>query len=272
MDRRRFLTLLGLGTAGTAGTGLARRGPGTDGEAPRSRADPLVPTSTGEQRIIWSVDTDAPLVALTFDDGPDPAFTPRILEVLDRHRVSATFFSLGFNAMQHPGLMREVVDAGHEVGSHGWKHLNLAEASPQETRREIEFGTQMVEENAEVQVRVFRPPYGRFNEVAVRLLAQRPVDMFVWSVTRGGLAWTKPEQIASHIKSNTSAGDIVDLHDGIGRGTFQRDRAFARQLTQRRSVEIDALPQILEEAERSGLRFTTVSELVAKARPPENTA
>lgn len=265
------MTLIGLGTAGTAGSGVVWRGREADAPAPR-QAPKLVATSTGQQRIFWSVDTDAPAVALTFDDGPDPAFTPRILEILESYGVSATFFSLGYNAMQYPQLMREVVAAGHEVGSHGWKHLNLAEASPSETRREVEFGTRMVEDNAEVPIKVFRPAYGRFNDIAVRLLAQRPIDMYVWSVTRGGLAWQSPEEIASHIKRETSRGDIIDLHDGIGRGTFQREKEFARKLIQRRGVEIDALPRVLEDAGEAGLHFTTVSKLVAKARPPRNHA
>lgn len=270
MDRRKFLTLIGLGTAGTAGTGLAWRV--RDDASSAADVPDLVPTARGDQRIIWSVKTDARAVALTFDDGPDPAFTPRILEVLDDYGVEATFFALGHNARQHSGLLRDVVAAGHEIGSHGWTHLNLAKASPEETEREIDYGTGLVEENAEVPVRVFRPPYGRFNEAAIRLLAERPIDMFVWSVTRGALATIEPEDVAAHIKGEAGPGDIIDLHDGIGRGTFQPDRDFARQLTQRRSVEIEALPRILEDAAEAGLRFTTVSKLVAKARPPQPNA
>lgn len=271
MDRRRFLTLVGLGAAGTAGSGAALRAR-TQQPAPRSGVQELVATSTGHQRIIWSVDTDSPNVALTFDDGPDPDFTPRILDVLDEHRVKATFFSLGFNAQRHPELLREVVAAGHEVGSHGWRHLNLAEISPAETRREIEHGTGLVEEQAQIPVTVFRPPYGRFNETAVRLLAHRRQDMFVWSVTRGGLAWTQPDQVAAHIKNTTKRGDIIDLHDGIGRGTFHRERHFSKRLVERRRVEVQALPRILEDAREARFRFTTASELAAKARPPQRNA
>lgn len=268
MDRRKFLTLCGLGAAGTAGSGAALRAR-TQQPAPRSPVQELVATSTGHQRIIWSVDTDSPSVALTFDDGPDPDFTPRILDVLEEHGVRATFFSLGLNAQRHPELLREVVAAGHEVGSHGWRHLNLAELSPAETRREIEHGTGLVEEQAEIPVSVFRPPYGRFNETAVRLLAQRRQDMFVWSVTRGGLTWSEPDQVAAHIQSETQRGDIIDLHDGIGRGTFHRERDYAMRLVERRRVELQALPRILENAREAGLRLTTASELAAKTRPPQ---
>lgn len=269
MERRKFLALIGLGAAGTAGSGAVWRA-GTSESSPPPGVEKLVGTSTGHQRIVWSVETASPTVALTFDDGPDPDFTPQILDVLDDYGVKATFFSLGYNAQRHPELLREVVAAGHEVGSHGWRHLNLAETSPAETRIEIERGTDLVEEHAQVPVRVFRPPYGRFNEIAVRLLAERRQDMFVWSVTRGGLTWTEPHEVAAHIKRETAPGDIVDLHDGIGRGTFQREREFAKRLVQRRNVEIQALPQILEDAAESGLIFTTASKLAAKARPPRS--
>lgn len=266
MDRRKFLALIGAGAAGSAGTALTRRrdeGRGT-GEGPPPQE--LEAASTGQQRITWSVETAARIAALTFDDGPDPAFTPRILEILDSHRVTATFFALGYNAARHPGLLQEVVAAGHEIGSHGWRHLSLVGASPEEARREIEHGTRLVEDHAGVAVRSFRPPYGRFDEITLRILAQQPQDMYVWSVTRGPLAWKDPARIAAHLKQEVRPGDIVDLHDGIGRGTFDRTAAFAQKLVRRRSVEVDALPRVLEEAAESGLRFTTVSELVRKAR------
>lgn len=269
MDRRRFLTLLGFGAAGSAGSGLAWRGRDGSHREPEPESEKLVGTSRGEHRIVWSVDTDSSLTALTFDDGPDPDFTPRILEVLDAYSVNATFFALGHNAAQHPRLLREVVSAGHEVGSHGWKHLNLSQTSPAETRREILQGTELVEDHGEVPVRVFRPPYGRFNEIAVRLLAERRQDMYVWSVTRGELTWQEPWRVARHVIEQAQPGDIVDLHDGIGRGTFQRHEEFAQKLIRRRKVEVDALPRILESAGEAGMQFTTVSELMAEARPPE---
>lgn len=267
MDRRRFLSLIGLGAAGSTGSAIAWRT--RQSQDVVGSGQERIATSTGQHRIVWSVDTDAPLAGLTFDDGPDPAFTPRILDILDAYSVTATFFALGHNAARHPRLLREVVAAGHEVGSHGWRHLNLAETTPEETRREIVHGTELVEEHAEVPVRMFRPPYGHFSETAVRVLAERREDMCVWSVTRGRLAWQRPSQIASHVARETRRGDIVDLHDGIGRGTFQRDSDFAQQLVARRSVEIAALPRIVEQVRDAGVRFTTVSEVMSQARPPQ---
>jgi peptidoglycan/xylan/chitin deacetylase (PgdA/CDA1 family) len=272
MRRRRFLALLGVGALGGAtGTRLAW----SDGsrEVPNEArhvldADVENPLG-GMQRIIWSVNTKAPVAALTFDDGPDPEFTPRILSLLDRFEVTATFMVMGHNAVQHAGLLREIVAAGHQIGAHGWRHMNLAGASAAETRTEVEFGTRMIEERAGVPVRVFRPPYGRFNDAAIRLLALRRSDLVVWSVTRGKLAWQDADQVASHVVGSVDPGDIVDLHDGIGRGTFNPGTEFAKRLRRRRTVEVEALPRILEELRARGLRLETVSGLVAAGQPSD---
>jgi peptidoglycan-N-acetylglucosamine deacetylase len=272
LRRRRFLGLLGAGVLGTAvGTGLAHSG-GTSEDADRERDaarddidEEVARPTRGEQRIIWSVETESPVAALTFDDGPDPEFTPRILDILDRYGVKATFMMMGYNADVHPELVREVVAAGHEVGSHGWRHFNLAETTYAETRREIESGIRLVEERAGAQVRVFRPPYGRFGEAAVRLLGVKGFDLVLWSVTRGRLAWRAPEKVASHVVGALGPGHIVDLHDGIGRGTFNRGARFAERLRQRRHVEVAALPQILEGAAGRGAHFVTISDLIAQS-------
>src|SRR5690606_12623480 len=114
---------------------------------------------------------------------------PRILEVLDRHGIRATFMAMGFAAQRYPSLVGEIVAAGHEIGHHGWRHLNLAKVSPATTRKEIEFGAEAVEEAAGVPVRLFRPPRGRLSESAVRLLAGLHHDIILWSVTRGRKRW-----------------------------------------------------------------------------------
>jgi len=273
MNRRRFLTYLGIGAAGTAaGTEVTRmrRPQGTPPHEETHRPPPReAPNATwrGSERIVWSVDTDEPIASLSFDDGPDPEFTPRILELLDRFGVKATFMVMGYNAVRNPGLLREVVDAGHEVGGHGWSHLNLTETSLAETRHEIEHGNEVIEERTGVPVRVFRPPYGRFGQEAVRVLARSRPDMIVWSVTRGPLSWRDPRHISSHVLGTMGPGDIVDLHDGIGRGTFAPRSAPAQRIRRRREDEVQALDRILEGSQERGLRLVTISDLLAAWRP-----
>lgn len=272
MDRRAFIALVGGGVLGGAASRLASGG---DDEAPIDEApiegQVAIPTS-GLQRIIWRVDTNAPVLALTFDDGPDPEFTPGILELLDRHGVKATFFAMGYNATEHASLLREVVAAGHEIGSHGWAHLNLTRISAPETYEEIETGKKAVEDIVQVPVKLFRPPYGRFDEAAVRFLASKRDDMIVWSLTRGELGWTDPEQIAAHVARMAAPGEILMLHDGIGRATFDREAERSIRVHARREVEQRALPEILARVQDKGMKPVTVSRLISKATADDTTA
>lgn len=266
MERRRFLTLTGLGALGSlAGTRFATaRRENEEEELVQAEVDP---PSSGLQRVVWSVDTDEPVASLTFDDGPDPAYTPRILEILDRYDVKATFMVMGFNAVKHPRLLKDVIDAGHEIGGHGWKHLNLTEASVEDTRLEIEYGTKVIEDVAGTPLRIFRPPYGRFSEEAVKFLGHAGQDLIVWSVTRGDLGWKDPRRIASHVAREVQPGGIVDLHDGLGRGTFYPDAEFTERIRERRKTEVDALPRMIREMRDKGLRLGTVSDVLAAWRP-----
>jgi len=273
MNRRRFLAYLGIGAAGAAaGTELvpaqgARDTPRQSAAGGLPTEEASNPTWRGSERIVWSVDTDEPIASVSFDDGPDPEFTPRILAILERFQVKATFMVMGYNSVRNPGLLQEILDAGHEVGGHGWSHRNLAETSQDETRYEIEHGNQVIEDLTGVPVRVFRPPYGRFGEEAVRVLARSRPDLIVWSVTRGLLSWRDPRYISSHVLGALGPGDIVDLHDGIGRGTFAPRGAPARRIRRRRGDEVRALPSILEGAQERGLRLVTISDLMAAWRP-----
>lgn len=269
MDRRRFLGLFGVGAvSGIAGARFTRQT--SDPEAPEE--EHVDPPTSGLQRVVWSVDTDEPVAALTFDDGPDPAYTPRILEILDRYDVKASFMVMGYNAVTHPGVLRDMIDAGHEIGGHGWKHLNLTEASVSETQREIEHGTRMVEEAAGMPIKLFRPPYGRFSEAALKFLGHNRQDLVIWSVTRGDLGWRDPRRVAAHVAESIEPGGIIDLHDGLGRGTFNPDAEFTERIRQRRETEIEALPRMIEAIRDEGLKLRTVSDMLAVWRPPDTNA
>ena len=219
----------------------------------------------GGQRVVWSVATDRPIAALTFDDGPHPELTPRTLELLARHGAPASFFMMGHCAETYPDLAAEVVAAGHDVGNHSWRHLNLAHASAEDTRREIEVGAAKVEAATGVAVRMFRPPRGRLNEAALRVLAPLRQDIVLWSVTRGALAENDPGRIASYVVERVGAGDIIDFHDGIGRWTFEPRQPRAQELLERRRAELDALPAILDGIAANGIQLVRLSELL----PPQ---
>ena len=100
---------------------------------------------SGTQRLIWSIPTDEKVMSLTFDDGPDPEFTPSVLAVLDRLDVKANFNIMGYNAELHDGLLAEVTRAGHELGNHTLTHKDLAFQTRDGTRRELESAKAVID-------------------------------------------------------------------------------------------------------------------------------
>jgi peptidoglycan/xylan/chitin deacetylase (PgdA/CDA1 family) len=263
MKRRAFL---GGGVAAMAGLAggpalLDRRGERQVRELSASAA-PASGRRLGQQRLIWSVSTVEPLAALTFDDGPDPELTPRILEVLAEHGVQATFNVMGWNALRHPDLVRAVVAAGHELGNHTWTHQDLAFQSTLQTRRQLERGREAIERTAGVRPRFFRPPRGNLTGSAIEAAAELGYDVLLWSVTRGGAGVGTPASVADHLARTVAPGDVVALHDGIGRGIFHPRGPGAHELRARRLVEIQALPAALERVLSRGLRLGTVSALL----------
>jgi peptidoglycan-N-acetylglucosamine deacetylase len=188
VDRRRFLGGAIVGVAGLATGGTALEA-GQLGRAARERGDSALPDGPGRdlgwRRLIWSVPTSAPLVALTFDDGPDLEFTPRILALLRRYDVRATFNVMGYNAVRHRDLIQALTDTGHELGNHTWSHEDLAFQSAAATSRQLERGLAAIERTAGVRPRFFRPPRGELTGAAVQAAARLGHDVLLWSVTRG---------------------------------------------------------------------------------------
>lgn len=225
----------------------------------------LVPHK-GSHRVLWSVDTIEPRAALTFDDGPDPEFTPRILEILADHDVRATFMMMGYNVAQHADLARQVVAAGHEVGNHTWTHLNLLREPDHSQYEEILRAHETIEDVTGQVCSLFRPPRGQLTGASLRQAALLDCDTVLWSVDRGAPAVSTAEAVADFVEVHFGAGDIIDLHDGLGRGTFHPDADFAETSRQRREVEIEALPRILTDAAERGLQVGRVADVLAVER------
>ena len=153
-------------------------------------------------------------IALTYDDGPDPASTPSFLAMLARHRVSATFFVLGEFLAQNASLVAEMSAAGHELAVHGWNHECLAWKPPRRLTDQLRRTRHTVEDVTGVPVRWFRPPYGVITGRG--LLAARRVGLspVLWSAC--GRDWSRratPESIASRVLGSVEVGGTVLLHD-----------------------------------------------------------
>lgn len=220
----------------------------------------------GIQSIIWSVPVSTTAFSLTFDDGPDPDFTPKVLEALAEYDVLATFNVMGWNALHHGDLLSEVIAAGHEIANHSWSHLDAADTTTAVLEREVLYGKQVIEEASGQTLTFFRPPRGNITGAQLRFAARAGEQVLVWSFN-GGLPGTPSvTELRNRSVGGIEAGDIVLLHDGIGRGTFQRDSSSARDLIAARHREIKALPGVIEGVLRRGLRPMTVSQLLAEPR------
>jgi peptidoglycan/xylan/chitin deacetylase (PgdA/CDA1 family) len=187
-----------------AGLAVAHAGPGVTALGPVRRR--FFPRLSGLGR--------SDHVAVTFDDGPDPAWTPAFLEVLAAARVRATFFMLGAMAARAPGLAAEVAGAGHEVAVHGWAHRYTILRSPRAVADDLARATDAVAGATGAQPRFYRPPYGVLSSgalAAARRLGLTPVLWTCW-----GREWTAgatPRSVAMTLTSTLAGGATVLLHD-----------------------------------------------------------
>jgi peptidoglycan/xylan/chitin deacetylase (PgdA/CDA1 family) len=185
------------------------------------------------------------VVALSFDDGPVPGSTDRVLDVLHALDVRATFFCVGRNAERHPALLRRIAEEGHAVGSHSQTHPHPRDLSPRQVRHEYETGHRAVEQALGAPVSLFRPPHGHLSAGTIPLLRrQRP---WLWSRDpedwRPGAAREPIERVGGA----AGPGDVVLLHDWVEEpeGPEALDR----------SATIAALPGIVAGVRARGLDF-----------------
>jgi peptidoglycan/xylan/chitin deacetylase (PgdA/CDA1 family) len=205
---------------------------------------------------VVSVRTGDPLVALTFDDGPDPRLSPAVLDVLQEHDVRATFLLVAERVRQHPELARRVVAAGHEVGLHGDRHEELLGQPFGAQYRALRRGRRDMEALLGVRVRWFRPPYGKQEPetvLACRLAGMRPL---LWSTSAHDWeAHQSLEDQLAHADRGLRPGAVVLLHDGAA---AVDDPAPPLPHTQPGLTE-----RLLELVRRRGLEPVTVSRLIA---------
>jgi peptidoglycan/xylan/chitin deacetylase (PgdA/CDA1 family) len=159
-------------------------------------------------------------LALTFDDGPNPVWTPQLLEVLASYDVRATFFMLGSHAQAEPELVRRIVAAGHLIGNHSWSHPNLALATHQRIREELARTQETLEQIAGVPIRYFRPPFGARRPDVLRTARSMGLVPVLWNAMTSD--WSEPSadrivkrltEKIERLERRGRAANIV-LHDG----------------------------------------------------------
>ncbi len=174
-------------------------------------------------------------LALTFDDGPNPAWTPRLLDILAAHNVRATFFMLGRFVQAEPALVRRVAEEGHLIGNHSWNHPNLARTRASGVVEELTRTCDLLEQRLGKPVRYFRPPYGARRPFVLRTARDLGMTPVTWNAMTTD--WSDPsadriaEQLRSRIETNRRHGwaSNIVLHDGGHRalGTDRRPSVTA---------------------------------------------
>jgi peptidoglycan/xylan/chitin deacetylase (PgdA/CDA1 family) len=196
--------------------------------------------------IAYRVPTSEPLVALTFDDGPSVAYTARVLEILEREQVPATFNLIGRHVAALPELAKEVA-ATHEVGNHTWSHPNLALARAPAARDQLRRGADIIAEVTGQQPRVFRPPYGSISGATMMFAVSMGYPIVLWDFEFNQHGRSAAANV-THMTRQARPGSIILAHDG---GTLNCD------------VVVQALPALIDRLRQKGLGFVTTTELIA---------
>jgi peptidoglycan/xylan/chitin deacetylase (PgdA/CDA1 family) len=189
-------------------------------------------------------------IALTFDDGPNPACTPALLDVLAQHNVRATFFMIGRFVRQQPELARRILAAGHEVGNHTYSHPNLSLSSASKTRQELaDCESALKDAGVGNTCGLFRPPFGARRPASFLIARELGLKPIQWSVT--SFDWNAPsaERIQQNVEKRLRGGDVILFHDGGHRG-LNADRMHT----------VNAVASILPKLIDQGYEFVTIGD------------
>lgn len=191
-------------------------------------------------------------IALTYDDGPNDPHTLRLLEVLARHEVHATFFLIGCYVTQRPDLAREIVKAGHVVGNHTFTHPLLIFKSESEIREELTTCRAALQEAIGEPSNLFRPPFGGRRPAVLRIARELGLQPVMWNVT--GYDWNAPpaEVIERKVSRQMRGGDVILLHDG-----------GHKQMGADRSQTVLATDRLIAAYKADGREFLTISKMLA---------
>jgi len=205
------------------------------------------------QRILWRVETTERVVALSFDDGPHPQFTPAILDLLAAHQLPATFFLIGRHVRRHPELAQQLAQAGHELGNHTLNHRVLAFLRESLVREEILQTDQIIHALTGHSPRLMRPPMGLFTKRTVEVIEACGHGVVVGDVYPRDPHLPGRSKIHRRVMARVRPGSIIILHDGGN--TAHVDR----------SQTVWAVRQIIKDLRQEGYRFATISGLVQRA-------
>ena len=188
-------------------------------------------------------------IALTFDDAPDVNFTPKILDILKKNGVKATFFVVGWRVEAYPDIVKRIVADGHILGNHTYNHANLPKLKDDAFHEQIIKTDRIIENFTGYIPNIVRPPYGNVTDRQVHWLVTQNKTIVNWNVDSLDWKGLKAEQVTTNVLTHVHAGSIVLQHSGTGAGGDL-------------SGTVNALPKIIDELKNEGFKLVTIPELL----------
>lgn len=206
-------------------------------------------------QLVHSVPTKEKIVALTFDDGPHPTFTPQILQILNKYHTRATFFMIGERMVQYPDIVKDVVASENVIGNHTYTHPKDIQACTQaQLIRELDQCEQVIEQMTGKRTHIFRPPKGLVDGDVLLIAKEEGYRTILWTVSADHHDAPTPEMMAERVLKRVRPGAIILAHDG----TFPS-----------RWRDVRATELIITALQKQGYRFVTIPELLEAAARPQ---
>ena len=212
---------------------------------------------------IKGVHTSRNVAALTFDDGPHPAFTPELLAILERHRVKATFFMLGRSAEENPDIVKSVAEKGHEIGNHSWDHASFTGIGGATRRNQIRSCANALTPYGN---RLFRPPFGHLTWLSNLEARIMRYEVVMWNADSRDWVQQDSKQLSLRLIDMIKPGSIVLLHDAVWISGEESFRKNPPELATDRSGMLEAIEIVLSKIGED-FEFTTVSQLLTYGAP-----
>ncbi len=205
---------------------------------------------------IYRIRTDQKRIALTFDDGPSPVWTSKILDELKKAGVKATFFMVGHHVQKYPDIARRVAEEGHTIGNHGYAHSVLLYYTPAEIEEEIKYTEHVIRETTGRTTKIFRPPKAWLSKSIKEKIKSMGYDVVLWSLNSKDWVSFNHRDIVRYLIPRVKNGDILLFHDS---GNVFTTEGGNRNQTVK---SISLLARTLQE---KGFEFVSVEELIYDA-------